>query len=106
MEQFSALRERIQGATVERSCKKPLRREDIFELHRLLVSHVRDPGEAGRYRRIAVRVSHHVPPTARESTLHGAGHRRLKPGHTSSSHCSMVHKMRIEGADRRRYGPE
>ena len=43
MEQFSALRERIQGATVERSCKKPLRREDIFELHRLLVSHVRDP---------------------------------------------------------------
>lgn len=44
--------------------KKKLRHEDIFELHRLLADQVMDQGEAGRYRRIAVRVGRHMPPPA------------------------------------------
>ena len=46
--------------------KKTLRHEDIFELHRLLADTVMDQGEAGRYRRIAVRVGKHFPPAASE----------------------------------------
>lgn len=42
--------------------KKTLRHEDIFTLHRLLANAVMDQGEAGRYRRIAVRVGNHLPP--------------------------------------------
>lgn len=44
--------------------KKCVRHEDVFELHRLLAERVMDQGEAGRYRRIAVRVGSHVPPAA------------------------------------------
>lgn len=44
--------------------KKAIRHEDIFELHRLLADKVMDQGEAGRYRKIAVRVGRHVPPAA------------------------------------------
>lgn len=38
--------------------------EDIFRLHRILADGVMDQGEAGRYRKIAVRVGRFVPPPA------------------------------------------
>lgn len=46
--------------------RRAFRHEDIFELHRLLADAVMDQGRAGRYRTIAVRVGHHVPPAAAE----------------------------------------
>ena len=52
---------------VEKNARKQaLRHEDVFELHRLLAAKVMDQGEAGRYRTIAVRVGHHLPPPAVE----------------------------------------
>lgn len=41
----------------------PLRHDDIFKLHRILANAVMDQGEAGQYRRIAVRVGKHLPPS-------------------------------------------
>jgi len=46
--------------------KKKLRHDDLFELHRILAGEVMDQGEAGRYRSIAVRVGHYVPPSPDE----------------------------------------
>ena len=43
-----------------------LRHEDIFKLHQILAAEVMDQGTAGRYRTIAVRVGHYVPPPANE----------------------------------------
>lgn len=45
-----------------RATQKPIRHEDVCELHRILADGVMDQGEAGRYRTIAVRVGRHVPP--------------------------------------------
>ena len=42
--------------------RKPLRHEDIFELHRILAEAVMDQGDAGRYRTLAVRVGRYTPP--------------------------------------------
>jgi len=42
--------------------KKVVRQADILELHRILAGRVMDQGEAGKYRRIAVRVGSYVPP--------------------------------------------
>ena len=42
--------------------KKAINHEDVFTLHRILAAEVMDQGTAGRYRTIAVRVGHYVPP--------------------------------------------
>jgi Fic family protein len=42
--------------------RKPLRHEDILELHRILADGVMDQGEAGGYRSIFVRVGRYRPP--------------------------------------------
>ncbi|MFO1458876.1 MAG: Fic family protein [Verrucomicrobiota bacterium] len=68
--------------------KKTLRHEDIFELHRLLVSQVMDQGEAGRYRRIAVRVGRHVPPPA--SDVSGLMFELLEWWNTQAAELSPV----------------
>ena len=44
------------------AAQKTLRHEDIFELHRILAGEVMDQGEAGAYRKIAVRVGLYLPP--------------------------------------------
>lgn len=58
---FAALRH------IEKNVKPDsLRHDDIFELHTILAEGVMDQGEAGKYRRIAVRVGNHVPPPPEE----------------------------------------
>lgn len=48
---------------VERRSRKPkVSVEDVLETHRLLAAGLTDPGEAGRYRQIAVRVGRYDPP--------------------------------------------
>ena len=42
--------------------KKVIRHEDLFRLHRILAEWVMDQGEAGRYRKIKVRVGGYLPP--------------------------------------------
>lgn len=42
--------------------KKVIRHEDLFRLHRILAEGVMDQGEAGRYRKIKVRVGGYLPP--------------------------------------------
>ena len=42
--------------------KKSISHEDIFRLHKIIAGEVMDQGAAGRYRTIAVRVGHYVPP--------------------------------------------
>ena len=42
--------------------KKVIRYEDLFRLHRILAEGVMDQGEAGRYRKIKVRVGGYLPP--------------------------------------------
>jgi Fic family protein len=44
--------------------KKTIRHEDVFALHRILAKDVMDQGEAGRYRSVAVKVGHYLPPPA------------------------------------------
>jgi len=54
---FAGLRHVEKNAT-----RKILRHEDVLKLQRILAADVMDQGEAGRYRRIAVRVGKYVPP--------------------------------------------
>jgi Fic family protein len=42
--------------------KKTVTHEEIFRLHKIIAGEVMDQGTAGRYRTIAVRVGHYVPP--------------------------------------------
>lgn len=42
--------------------KSKIGHADILELHRILAGEVMDQGEAGKYRMIAVRVGHYLPP--------------------------------------------
>jgi len=44
------------------AAKKRLTHEDILKLHSIIAGQVMDQGEAGRYRRIRVRVGPHLPP--------------------------------------------
>jgi len=46
----------------KRASLKRIGHDHILELHRILAGEVMDQGEAGRYRTIAVRVGHFVPP--------------------------------------------
>lgn len=48
------------------AAKKRLTHEDILKLHSIIAGQVMDQGEAGRYRRIRVRVGPHVPPPAED----------------------------------------
>ena len=50
----------------KQAARKPIRHEDVLELHRILADGVMDQGEAGRYRTIAVRVGRYVPPPPRD----------------------------------------
>jgi Fic family protein len=58
---FAGLRYVEKNAALKRIGHDP-----ILELHRILAGEVMDQGEAGRYRTIAVRVGHYVPPPPRE----------------------------------------
>jgi Fic family protein len=44
------------------AARKRIRQEDILELHRILAADVMDQGEAGKYRKISVRVGKYLPP--------------------------------------------
>ena len=44
------------------AAKKRLAHEDVLRLHGIVAGEVMDQGEAGRYRKIAVRVGRYVPP--------------------------------------------
>lgn len=46
----------------KQAAKKRLTHEDIFRLHAIIAGQVMDQGEAGRYRRMRVRVGQFVPP--------------------------------------------
>jgi Fic family protein len=46
------------------AAKKTIRHDEVFALHRILAKGVMDQGEAGRYRTVAVKVGHYLPPPA------------------------------------------
>src|SRR5450830_94244 len=58
---FAALRHIEQHAV-----KKRLTQDDILQLHAIMAGDVMDQGEAGRYRKIRVRVGPYVPPPPEE----------------------------------------